>query len=220
MLSNVGRVIVVDDHEIFLDGIRLLLSTVDESIDVVTASDASTALDLLDSDTEVDLILLDMSMPNLDGLQFLNALQHRNQIVPVIVLSATENIRKIKSALDAGALGFIPKSFGGPDILAAINTVLSGQLYLPSGMDRHLAALERDNADQASEKTNDHGLVLTRRQVEVLELLSKGYSNKQIATVLFLSENTVKTHVTRLFADLSVDNRTACVSRAQELGLL
>ena len=217
---SLNHVFVVDDHQIFLDGIRLMLNAMDEDIQVTTFENGEVALEQLDSGVEIDLLLLDMSMPDIDGLGFLKALKYRNLSIPVIVVSATENLSKIRSVIEAGAKGFIPKSYRAAEIQDAIQVVLSGTVFLPQSLQS--LVLEKNNSnliegENSAAKTHDG---ISGRQLEVLELSAKGFSNKQIARFLYLSENTVKTHVTRLFQFFEVTNRTACVAKAQDSGVI
>jgi DNA-binding NarL/FixJ family response regulator len=137
--------------------------------------------------------------------------------IPAVVISAHDNLRIITRALDAGALGFIPKSFGAEQLLGALQKVLKGEIFLPETVRRHIRQL-RPADTHVSTAGHEHGV--TPRQIRVLELLAKGYSNRKIALAMNLSEHTVKSHLKTLFAALNADNRTACVHKAEQLGLI
>jgi len=190
-----------------------LLSTMVTS--VVSFSDAETCLEQLQS-LQPDLILIDLQMPGMDGLSFIQALSARQILVSVLVLSATEDPRKIKQALQAGAFGFISKSADKLELRDALNCVLRGDIYIVPEME-HMVALEGDNTE-GDGAINDCGLA--PRQIQVLQLLAKGYSNKKISLILFISDETVKSHVQKIFQRLNVSSRTEAVTRAIEYNLI
>lgn len=126
-----------------------------------------------------------------------------------------EDTRTIKVTLDAGALGFIPKSHNSQQMLSALQAILDGEIYIPADIEKQIDNLETRRPP--AEASNNYALKssgITKRQFEVLQLLAKGYSNKQIATSLFLTEHTAKAHISALFASLQASNRTECVQNA------
>ena len=156
-------------------------------------------------------------MPEMDGLELLRRLREQRQTTPAIVLSATEDVRSIAVALRLGSFGFIPKSHSKSELLFAIQTVLAGDLYLPDQTRRNLDKLDLGTID--GENPVERG-ELTPRQMEVLNLLGTGMSNKQIASTLFLSLHTVKFHIASLLSIFGAHNRTDCVARAIARGLI
>lgn len=206
------RILVVDDHQLFIDGVRHILEKLDDQALITEANRALEAIELLESGREFDLILIDLSMPGMDGMSVLQRMHERGVWLPLVVISGEEDVRTIKSALEAGALGFIPKSHSSQEMLAALNHILDGEIYLPPGIEKEMERL-------GSRQTR-HESPITRRQMDVLQLMAKGYSNKQIATSLFLTEHTVKAHVSALFTTLAANNRTECVQIAQRQGIL
>jgi DNA-binding NarL/FixJ family response regulator len=206
------RVLVADDHQLFIDGIALILNKLDAVMEISAATSAEQAIALLESGREFDLVLVDLGMPGMDGMSILRRMHERGVWLPLVVVSAEEDAHAIKSALDAGALGFIPKAHGSQQMLAALKAILDGDVYLPTDIENRINLLER-------RRTPGNGTI-TRRQHEVLELLAKGYSNKQIATSLFLTEHTVKAHLHAMFAALNAANRTECVQIAERRGIL
>lgn len=206
------KILVVDDHQLFIDGIRYLLLQLEEEVEVIECNNSESAIDLLESPSEFDLVLIDLVMPDLNGISIIQRLHSRGLWRPLVVMSGEENLRTIKSAMDAGALGFIPKTFGSSAMLDALRQILAGELFLPDGLEERLAAL----APRRSAEVGD----ITPRQHEVLELMALGYSNRQIATSLFLTEHTVKAHIRTLFQTLQASNRTDCVQLARRKGLL
>ncbi len=203
------QILLADDHALFRDGLRQLLRRLDEAVEVVAVADVEAALAHLDAAGEPDLLLLDLGLPGRDGVELLQALARRGACIPSLVVSASEDPRAVRRALDAGALGFVPKSHDAGAMLEAIRHVLAGETYLPAPMAAAVAALE--TAPVAD---------LTPRQREVLRLLAEGCANKEIARRLDLTEHTVKAHLGAIFRAFGVRNRTQCVETARRLGLL
>lgn len=215
------KILVIDDHPLFLDGLLQVLQQLGPDVTTAQVGSAESALEYIESNPAVDLILLDINMPGMDGLDLLATLVERELWIPAIVISAHDNPRVILQALDAGALGFIPKHFNTAELLAALNVVLRGEVFLPEPIKARIEQLRRANikAESSTEKVA-RDLGLSSRQVRVLEFLVKGYSNRKIAVMLNLSEHTVKSHLKVLFSALKAENRTDCVQKAEELGLI
>lgn len=215
------NILVVDDHQLFIDGIRLILNKLDAAVSITESNAAEQAIEILESGEEFDLILIDLSMPGMDGMSVLKRMHERKTWLPLVVISAEEDVHTIKSALDAGALGFIPKAHSSQQMITALHAILDGEIYIPADIEKQIdnlasrRPLAEANSNEALQASN-----ITRRQFEVLQLLAKGYTNKQIATSLFLTEHTVKAHVAALFGTLNAGNRTECVKKAQDKGLL
>jgi len=209
------RVLVVDDHQLFLDGIRHILEKLDKEMQITEANSVEKAIQALEHPQELDLALIDLCMPGMDGIALLQSLRERKLRLPVVVVSGEDNAAKIRSALELGALGFIPKSYGSQQMLDALNGVLEGDIYLPDHIEQQINRLSTRRPPLEAEanlalKTSG----ITRRQYDVLQLMAQGYSNKQIASTLFLTEHTVKSHVSALFVILGASNRTSCVQNA------
>jgi DNA-binding NarL/FixJ family response regulator len=215
------KILVVDDHKLFLEGLRLVLRQLEDGTEVIEASSATDALAAIGADADLDLILLDLNMPGLDGLALLQSLGERQLWIPTVMISATDDLRSVRQALDLGALGFIPKTAHSQELLDALRSVLDGNVYVPQGLERKLRRLKGANgAGNNGEDDLPDRYGITRRQHQVLQLIARGYSNRQIADTLYLSENTVKSHVMALFSALNVSNRTECAKAALGKGLL
>ena len=211
------NILVADDHQLFIDGMHHILNKLDSSVSITESNSAEQAISILESGLEFDLILIDHSMPGIDGMSILQRMHERKRWLPIVVVSGEEEIGTIKSTLDSGALGFIPKSHSSQQMLHALHAILDGEIYIPTDIEKQINDLETRRPP--TEASNNDALKtsgITKRQFEVLQLLSKGYSNKQIATSLFLTEHTVKAHISALFSTLHVRNRTECVQKAQE----
>ena len=205
------NILLVDDHPLFLEGMRTVLQQLDESILLKTCGSCEEALTLGDED--FDLILLDINLPGMSGLDGLQQLRHQSPATPLVLMSASEDRSKVMRAIELGAKGYIPKS-STPDImLNALQLVLSGGGYLP------MAVLDAVNSSQ-TKTTNADGQTLTPRQVEVLKLIAEGHSNKAIGNQLAMAENTVRVHVSAILRFLDVANRTEAGLAASRMGLL
>lgn len=214
------KILIVDDHQLFLDGMRLLLSKLATEVEVVEAHRGDEALLTLDSRTDFDLIVLDMNMPGLDGTSLVLSLRERKLWIPVMIVSAEDDPRQIKRVLEAGAMGYLSKAENGADMLNALQTVLNGELYLSPALENRINRLGNSGSRRVADSDSARQLGITRRQLEVLQQLEEGLSNQQIALTLNLTENTVKSHLRTLFQILGVSNRTECVRLSQERGLL
>ena len=211
------KVLVVDDHPVVRDGLATLLRQMGPGTAVIEAGDASEAFALVARHGDLDVVVLDIVMPGLDGLQAIAEFGRARPELPVIVLSSSEDAQTARQALAHGALGFVPKSASRHTLLSAIHLVMSGEIYVPA-----LILGEAPSARSAAGRVeSDRGAsTLTDRQVEVLRLMAEGRTNLTIALELGLSEKTVKAHVTAIFKAMNVLNRTQAASRARSSGLI
>ncbi|MBU6949789.1 MULTISPECIES: response regulator [unclassified Hahella] len=211
-VPNHLRVLVVDDHQLVIDGLRVALTAQQVPIDLVNAFNCQAAQTLLDTDQSFDLILLDLSLPDGRGFKFLRYLTCKRIYIPVAILSASEDIEDVELSLRSGAIGFISKSSSAMEINLAIRQILNGKQYVPDFYTHRNQAPVQDSQLRLDS--------ITPRQMEVLQLLAKGLPNKRICSELSLTEDTVKSHLKALFMHLNVHNRTECVSVATRLHLV
>jgi DNA-binding NarL/FixJ family response regulator len=203
------RLLIADDHPLFRGALREAVSGLFERPHIAEAGAFEEVTRELDRDAEIDLILLDLSMPGVRGFSGLMYLRAQYPSVPIIVVSANDDPAVIRRCMDFGASGFIPKTLGIEAIRAAIARVLEGGLWTPPGID----------IGAVSEAA---GLVarlasLTPQQVRVLMMLSEGLLNKQIAYELGVSEATIKAHVSAILEKLGVESRTQAVIAASKI---
>ncbi len=198
------KFLIVDDHPIVREGLSALLSHVVENGSTIQARNVEEALAILDQAPEVDLLILDLQLPGVGGLEAISDFGRKRPDLPVIVLSSSENAKDARRAFELGALGYVPKSASPNVILAAIRLVLAGETYVPPLLLGNVSDQDREPVTATSAKGAD----LTARQIEILALVSAGHPNKAIARMLRLSEKTVKVHVTAIFKALRVVNRT------------
>ncbi len=205
------RIVIADDHPLFRDALRLAVQ--DALADVIfdDAGSLTEALDILTATDEVDLVLLDLKMPGVQGFSGLMLMRAQFPLVPVVVVSGSEESSVISRAVSLGALGFIPKSAPVADMQAAISAVLKGDVWLPENVD--LTAQGNSEIDDLARRL----CTLTPQQTRVLMMLREGLLNKQIAYELSVSEATVKAHVSAILQKLNVDSRTQAVIAASRI---
>ena len=203
------RIIIVDDHPLFRSALKQTLAGGDTTVVVEEAGDLSGLSAALEADRDCDLVLLDLNMPCTRGVSGLLLVRAQYPDIPVMIISAVEDSTVIRRAFELGAAGYLHKSAGPTEIRRAIETVLSGEMFVPAGAslaveDNHSALMRRLST-------------LTPQQVRVLMMLSDGLMNKQIAYELSISEATVKAHVSAILQKLDVDSRTQAVIAAARI---
>ena len=208
------NILVIDDHPLVAEGIASLLSTLGDEVSASTLPGGSRGIELA-LEQRPELILLDLHMPDINGLDALRILGEKLPTTSVVIVSASLDREDMKAAMALGAMGFIPKS-ASPDImLHALKLVMSGGVYIPPEM------LDLSPSGSVPEQVHSNRSdKVTPRQLEVLKLLSEGKVNKEIARILDCAETTVKAHVTALFKELGARNRTEAVMNAQKRDLL
>lgn len=205
------RVLVADDHPIVRGGIALLLGAADDIVVVGEASDGEEAVALAAA-LRPDLVLMDLRMPRLDGVEATQRILAASDSVRVLILTTYESDDQILGAIAAGASGYLLKAAPQAEIIEGVRAVAGGQTVLAPTIAARL--VHRVRADAAPSPR------LSARELDVLRLVSAGESNPQIGRSLFISEATVKTHLLHAFEKLAVSDRTRAVTRAMELGLL
>ena len=215
------KILLVDDHALFRDGMRYVLQQLPEAVEILEAGNFPDALKLAMQHPELDLALLDLNMPGSEGPISIRFFHQRYPHIPVVVVSGEDSRSYMEKVMDYGAMGFVCKSSTAAVMLSALNLVLSGGVYVPPQMLRqHGATAEKepDFIDRRSLNTNEYGL--TQRQMQVLTHLAAGLSNKEIAKAIHLAEGTVKIHVAAVYQALRVSNRMEAVRMAEKLGLV
>ena len=208
--SGALHIVIIDDHPLFRDALKLTLQNRLAAASIEAAGSLEEALKLI-SAREIDLVLLDLTMPGVQGLSGLLYLRAQFASVPVIVISATEDRAVARNCLAFGAAGYVPKSANVTRINEAIDKVLAGGIFLPAEMESE--SDEDHDAETLAMKLS----TLTPQQVKVLMMLSQGLLNKQIAFELSVSEATVKAHVSAILTKLGVESRTQAVILAARI---
>jgi|TARA_B110000908_G_scaffold155438_1_gene193610 DNA-binding NarL/FixJ family response regulator len=199
--------LIVDDHAFVCVGLKATLLDKLSDIQVSTASEGAAALDILNRES-IDLAIIDLFMPGGDGgFDFISTVCETYPKLPVIVLSASESVAHIRKCLDLGAMGFVTKSAPKEILFKAVSKVLAGDVYMPEILFRSRSDL-RVTSDEFQANVDGVTELLTERQLDILQLISKGLSNKLIARELHLSDNTIKVHVSAILRALGLSNRT------------
>lgn len=199
------RIVIVDDHPLFRDALRQALSDSFDQLEISEAGSLDGLSGVLEGNADVDLVLLDLSMPGIKGFSGLMYLRAQYPEIPVVVVSANEDPAAIRRCLEFGASGFVPKSLPVETIRGAIKDVLEGGVWTPPDLDLDQVG-DGETAELVARLAT-----LTPQQVRVLMMLSEGLLNKQIAFKLSVSEATVKAHVSAILQKLNVDSRTQAV---------
>lgn len=210
-IASSTHLVVADDHPLFRDALRQAVASVVASARIDEAGSFEELTALLDRESDVDLILLDLSMPGISGFSGLIYLRAQFPAIPVVIVSASDDAGTIRRSMDFGASGFIPKRFGVETLREAIGKVMNGDIWVPDDVDLSAAA------DPDMSKLRDRLVTLTPQQVRVLMMLSEGLLNKQIAYELGVSEATIKAHVSAILQKLGVESRTQAVIAAAKI---
>lgn len=219
------KMLIVDDHQLVRDGLRYVaaqLGTNDSPMSVLEVSNYTEALTLADRNPDLDLILLDLCLPDVTGYAALVDLQESHPDIPVVIMSGLDDPEIVRECMERGAMGFVPKSSPTPVIMHALRLVLSGGIYVPKQAleeikERPLPVAVAAPPPQQAISPQDLGL--TDRQADVLRLIIAGKTNKMICRELDLAEGTVKNHVAALLKTFNVTTRVQIVLVAARIGL-
>ncbi len=219
------KILIIDDHPLIREALRHVLKVLDADIQLIEAHNFAEGLVAADGHADLNLILLDLGLPDIGGADALERLRQRYPAVPTVVLSASEDPATVTRAIETGAMGFIPKTTSSQLLLNALRLVLAGGVYLPTEVLRqHQGTPEPAlrlavEASDSGQMLSPRAIGLTARQSDVLALMVHGKSNKLICRELGLAEGTVKIHVTAILRALNVSNRTQAVIAVGKLGL-
>ncbi len=218
-LGDQVKIAVLDDHRMFLEGVSMLVSSLDESYAVSNFHVPVELLQALEGGLHFDLIICDLIMDQMNGLAFVTAARSHTRKIPILMLSGINSSPPIAEMISLGADGFVHKSSGNETLGEAVTSLLSGKRYFGDFEDHKPAP---NGADEEHDEflTTEPLPTLGKRQVEVLKMIAHGASNKEVAARLDISENTVKTHLKQIFIALGVNKRTACIRKAQTLGII
>jgi DNA-binding NarL/FixJ family response regulator len=208
-------VLIVDDHPLFIVGLKHYLGELEQDIEVVEATSIAAAWASIERNPDFDYVFLDIKLPDQDGISFLEELKHRKITIPVLVISASEEPAWVHNAIAAGAVGYLSKTAPHLELTEAFAAIHTRGYYISSNLRKAL----HDYRAGLSIPYSGH-VKLTRRQQSVLKLIADGLNNREICTSLNISESTVKGHISILFDILDVHNRTSCIREAKRFGLL
>lgn len=205
------KILVVDDHPLVREGLSRALQQMDQDLRVVMADTGAHSLDMVQQHRDIGLVLLGDFLPDMRGLCGLAAYGEHHPDLPVVVLSGSSDARTLCKLLDAGAAGLVPNARVNQELPGAIQQVRRGYVYVPHALSRERAAPRLSHRSKLATR-------LTKRQELVLDCLFDGHSNKAIAAMLYLSEETVKSHVAAILRHFDVQNRTQAVVAAVRSG--
>lgn len=206
------KFIIADDHPLFRGALRQVLEAVSAKVNITEVGDFESVIQIVKDQDDLDLLLLDLTMPGGTGLAGLIAIKALQPALPVIIVSGTDDGATISRSIELGASGFIPKSTSMDGIGEAVKAVLNGDIWVPEGVE--LTAEPDDDARDLLQRIR----TLTPQQMRVLTMLGEGLLNKQIAYELSVSEATVKAHVSAVLQKLNVDSRTQAVIVLSKIG--
>lgn len=205
--------LVIDDHPLFCDALSMTLRTLQADSSVMAANSLHEGMMVIDDGANPDAILLDLNLPDVDGVDGLIRLRTRLPGTPVVVISSYDDDRIIASVLRAGAVGFIPKQSGRGELQEAFRRIWAGETYTPP---TYQPAAPRESPQEDLHTSVERLGTLTPQQTRILELVCEGKLNKQIAFDLSIAETTVKAHITAILRKLNVHSRTQAVLIAQK----
>ena len=212
-----NKILIADDHPLFREAIKSIITERFSGYVLLETANLDDAIELVDEIPDIDLILLDLNMPGMEGLTGIVKMRNQAPEIPLGIISAEEDKNVVLQTIGYGAVGFIPKSSTRDTIEKAISQILDGQVYMP-------ADIIRNNPVQTSGRTSPHNEIdlknlsyLTRKQLQVFEQMAKGKSNKQIAYDMNIAETTVKAHVSAILHKLNVKNRIQAVLCASNI---
>lgn len=213
-MNRTIRLLVADDHQVVRAG---LVSLLEQQHDFVVVGEAGTGREAvrLAAELEPDVALMDLQMPVMDGVEATETIRSRNPATEVLVLTTFDDDELIWGAIRAGAKGYLLKDAPPDALFNAIRKVAAGETLIPPEILSRLTEVIRQGGPAVETEEQ-----LTDREREILHLIARGLSNKEIAAALFISDNTVKTHISNLFEKLGVNDRTQAVTTALRLGLI
>ena len=209
------RVLIVDDHPLFRDGMHGLLDSVPDTEVVGEAASGEEAITLAEN-LQPDVILMDIKMPGINGLQAMREILHTSPHIRILIVSMLEDDDSVFAAMRAGARGYVPKGANQAEMLRAIRVVANGEAIFGPGIAQRLIGFFSASRSSVAPRIFP---ALTVRESEVLELIAQGRTNEEIAEKLVLSLKTVRNHVSNIFSKLQVADRAQAILRAREAGL-
>ncbi|MEP4548024.1 MAG: response regulator transcription factor [Saccharospirillum sp.] len=218
-MSESVNVMLVDDQTLVREGIKSLLQLAGHIEILGEASDGVEALEALNT-LSPDVILMDIRMPRLDGIETLKTLTAQGSAIPVIILTTFDDHELVLSAIRAGARGFLLKDVSLESLVEAIDAVHRGETLIQPAVTERVLKGFTELQTQSKVERDPIQEPLTQREIEIVRLMAGGYSNKEISRAIFKSEGTIKNHVSNILAKLNVRDRTRAVLKALELGLI
>ncbi|WP_315673908.1 response regulator transcription factor [Clostridium sp. 19966] len=216
---NKKKVFIVDDHLVVREGLKLIFET-EESFEVIDEAESGEKALLLLGQLKPDVILLDLKMPKMNGLEVIKALKERGSAVPIIILTTFNEDSLIREALFLGAKGYLLKDTTREELIRTVESAIRGEVLLQPAITNTLFGIKNENKPQDSSDNNSIDFGITERELFVLQAIARGCTSKEIAFDMGVSERTVKAHLTSIYGKLNVDSRSRAVAVAIEQGII
>jgi NarL family two-component system response regulator YdfI len=215
MTMNKKRILVVDDHLVVREGIKLIFET-EQNYEVVGEAENGKRALVLVEQLKPDLILLDLKMPKMSGLDVIKALNEKNNSVPIIILTTFNEDNLIMEGLSLGAKGYLLKDTTREELIRTVESAIRGEILLQPEISKTIFSLKKE------QKQGNHSFdsALTERELFVLQAVARGYTSKVIALDMDIAERTVKAHLTNIYSKLKVDSRSEAVAIAIDQGII
>lgn len=216
------KILLIDDHVSFCEGLIATLTNIRKDYQVEFDADSELVPQTLLARSDYDLFIMDLMMPGLGGIELIKYLNKGRNHTPIMVMSSVVDVAVVQELLGLGIIGYLPKSYSASEIVDAIEGCREGKIHIPAFYSQkkpsQIPGSMEDEYFALSAPTVD-GVKLTRRQIEIMSLMDKGFSNQEMADTLFIAKTTVKTHVRHLFKIFNVTNRINCLHEAKKAGL-
>lgn len=206
------KIVIADDHELFSNGLKELLKNYDDVDVVATVTDGKEFMDYIKSNKAIDVVLLDITMPNMDGFEVLNHIKDIGPLIKPIIISMHDEGNYIAKCAKKGAYSYLLKNTDQEELIKVLRIVMQGKKYFSPKISEKMI-------DYMSENTTSED-ILSSKETEVLELISKGYTTKKIAEMLFVSARTIETHRSNIINKLKVKNTAELIKKAVKLKLI
>jgi DNA-binding NarL/FixJ family response regulator len=216
MIPQPTRLLIVDDHQIILDSLRLVFSGIENVTIAVTLTDSRQVMSLLDAH-EIDVVVSDLHMPHLNGIDLTLQLRKKHPEVKILLLTMAEDAAHIREAIKAGVNGYVLKKSGREELEKAVQTIIAGRKYYSEAVIEELSANASEDYNEALPETILH---LTGREIEIVQLIAKEFSSHEIANTLCISVSTIETHRRNLMQKLGVKSVGGVVKYAMRHGLV
>jgi two-component system, NarL family, response regulator YdfI len=214
-IMNKRRILVVDDHLIVREGLKLIFETEEEYEVVGEAENGDRALVLIE-ELKPDVVLMDLNMPKRGGLEAIRALKEKNNPVPVVILTTFNDFNLIREGLSLGAKGYLLKDSTREELIRTVDSALRGEMLLQPEISSIIFGSKRE----PEQRDNSFNAGITERELFVLQAVARGCTSKEIASDMGISERTVKAHLTSIYSKLNVDSRSGAVAVAIEKGII
>lgn len=213
---NKKKILVVDDHFVVREGLKLIFET-EENYEVIgEAEDGEKAIMLIER-LKPDVILLDLSMPKMNGIETIKALNEKSNLVPIIILTTYNEDNLIREALSLGAKGYLLKDTTRENLIRTVDAAIRGEILIQPEISKSIFSSKKEEQKQCSDSFN---IAITERELFILQAIARGCTSKEIAFDMGISERTVKAHLTNIYSKLKVNSRSEAVAVAIEQGII